>query len=251
MAAEVLPAPETASGISGGGFGSTLELLAAGGAVVWVLVALSVVASAVILLKLWQFAHANVGELRTGRKALELYKSGRLKEAVLLAQGARSPAAQALTQAIRGVSRGLPEAKIREEVLRFGRDVLESLRSGLRILEVVAALAPLLGLFGTVLGMIEAFRQLEAAGDQVSPAILSGGIWQALLTTAVGLAVAIPVVAILNGLERRVERLAHEMDNIVTQVFTENLASDAAEPTCATQDNPVERGRPLDAAAAE
>jgi biopolymer transport protein ExbB len=52
----------------------------------------------------------------------------------------------------------------------------------------------LLGLFGTVLGMVEAFRQLELAGSQVDPAVLSGGIWQALLTTAVGLAVAIPAV---------------------------------------------------------
>ena len=75
--------------------------------------------------------------------------------------------------------------------------------------------------------MIEAFRQLEAAGNQVNPAILSGGIWQALLTTAVGLAVAIPVVAILNWLERRVDGLAHEMDNLVTQVFTEDLSEGA------------------------
>ncbi len=57
--------------------------------------------------------------------------------------------------------------------------------------------------------MIEAFRQLEAAGNQVNPAILSGGIWEALLTTAVGLAVAIPAVVALNWLERRIERLAH------------------------------------------
>ena len=98
-----------------------------------------------------------------------------------------------------------------------------------RILEVIASLAPLLGLFGTVLGMIEAFRQLEAAGNQVNPAILSGGIWQALLTTAVGLAVAMPVVAVLNWLERRVDALAHEMDSVVTRVFTEDLSTDLPE----------------------
>ncbi|HAE01168.1 MAG TPA: flagellar motor protein MotA, partial [Rhodospirillaceae bacterium] len=54
--------------------------------------------------------------------------------------------------------------------------------------------------------MITAFQQLESAGNQVNPAILSGGIWVALLTTAVGLAVAMPVVVILNWLERRVDR---------------------------------------------
>ena len=129
----------------------------------------------------------------------------------------------------------MPEAKIREELLRYGGDVLENLRGSFRILEVIASLAPLLGLFGTVLGMIEAFRQLEAAGNQVNPAILSGGIWQALLTTAVGLAVAIPVVAILNWLERRVDGLAHEMDNLVTQLFTEDLSEDALDREDAMQ----------------
>jgi biopolymer transport protein ExbB len=143
-----------------------------------------------------------------------------------LVRGARNPVAQALARAMRGQRRGLPEARVREEVIRYGGEVLEALRGWLRPLEVIASLAPLLGLFGTVLGMIEAFRQLEAAGNQVNPAVLSGGIWEALLTTAVGLAVAIPAVALLNWLERRVDRLAHEMDNVVTRIFTVDLSAD-------------------------
>nr|WP_281413132.1 MotA/TolQ/ExbB proton channel family protein [Marivibrio halodurans] len=122
-----------------------------------------------------------------------------------------------------GLHRGLPEAMVREEVMRYGASALEALRAWFRPLEVIASLAPLLGLFGTVLGMISAFQQLEAAGNQVNPAILSGGIWEALLTTAAGLAVAIPTVVLLNWLERRVDRLAHEMDDLVTRVFTEDL----------------------------
>ena len=73
--------------------------------------------------------------------------------------------------------------------------------------------------------MIDAFRQMEAAGSNVNPAILSGGIWVALLTTAVGLAVAIPAVAMLNWLERIVERAAHTMDDAVTRLFTMPQAS--------------------------
>ena len=72
--------------------------------------------------------------------------------------------------------------------------------------------------------MIEAFREMEQAGHQVNPSVLSGGIWEALLTTAMGLGVAIPVVAILGWLERRVDRLAHEMGSIVTRVFTVDLS---------------------------
>ena len=75
--------------------------------------------------------------------------------------------------------------------------------------------------------MIAAFAELENAGSQVDPSILSGGIWEALLTTAAGLAVAIPTVAVLNWLERAADRTAHEMDSAVTQIFTEDLSADA------------------------
>ena len=202
------------------------DLVQAGGPVVTVLIAMSVVALTVILAKLWQFAQIRIGDRRTGREAVRLLRGDRIDEALSLAANGRNPTAQALARAVRGLQRGIPEARVREEVLRYGGEALESLRGGFRTLEVVASIAPLLGLFGTVLGMIEAFQQLEAAGSQVNPAVLSGGIWQALLTTAVGLAVAIPVVAILNGLERAVDGLAHEMDSVVTQVFTEDLSAD-------------------------
>ena len=217
------------------------QLLQAGGPVVAILLAMSVVAMTIILLKLWQFQAVRTGERRTAREALRLWKSGRVGEALARTEGSRNPVVQALARAMRGQHRGLPEAKVREEVLRYGGDVLETLRGGFRPLEVIASLAPLLGLFGTVLGMIKAFQQLEAAGNQVNPAILSGGIWEALLTTAVGLAVAIPAVALLNWLERRVDRLAHDMDNLVTQVFTEDLS---AEPTPEEETHAPARLRP-------
>ena len=204
------------------------DLIQAGGPVVMLLLAMSVLATAVVLIKVWQFSRTNVGRSRHGRTAVDLYRQGQMNEAMAAAKRVRSPVGQVLARAMRGQARGLPEPRVREEVVRYGSDVLDSLRGGFRVLEVIASLAPLLGLFGTVLGMIEAFRQLETAGNQVNPAILSGGIWQALLTTAVGLAVAIPVVAILNWLERRVDRLAHEMDDLVTQIFTADLSEDSA-----------------------
>ena len=159
--------------------------------------------------------------------ALRLWQTGRHREAAQLAAASRNPTAQVLAHAMRGQLRGIEEAKIREEVVRIGTEILESLRSWLRPLEVIASLAPLLGLFGTVLGMIDAFAELENAGNQIDPSVLSGGIWEALLTTAVGLAVAIPTVAVLNWLERAVDRAAHAMDNAVTRIFTEDLSADA------------------------
>lgn len=216
-----VPLPEEAA--------QALEMVAAGGPVVIILIGLSVFALAIVLLKLWQFRAARLGQTRVARDALALFTAGRAREAIAVAGRCRNPAAQALARAMRGQARGLAEDKVREEVLRTGTEALHTLRGGFRTLEMIASLAPLLGLFGTVLGMIEAFRQLEAAGNQVNPAILSGGIWEALLTTAVGLAVAIPVVAVLTWLERRVDRVAHEMEVIVTRVFTEDLSQDPPE----------------------
>ena len=218
-------APLDALAAPPGGLDRAIELFQAGGPVVAILIALSVIALTIVLVKLWQFGAVRVGERRTARAALRLHQAGRSDEALALAGHTKSPVARVLAQALRGQRRGLPEDKVREEVMRSGGEMLEALRAWFRPLEVIASLAPLLGLFGTVLGMIEAFQQLEQAGSQVNPAILSGGIWEALLTTAVGLAVAMPTVALLNWMERIVDRLAHEMESVVTQVFTEDLSA--------------------------
>ncbi|HEX7025688.1 MAG TPA: MotA/TolQ/ExbB proton channel family protein, partial [Gammaproteobacteria bacterium] len=111
----------------------------------------------------------------------------------------------------------------REEVQRIAGVQLFKLRGGLRVIEVIASLSPLLGLLGTVLGMIAAFQQLEAAGSQVNPAVLSGGIWEALLTTAAGLVVAIPAIIALNFFEQRIQRIRQQMEDAGTQIFTTGL----------------------------
>lgn len=220
-----------------------LAFLDAGGPVVMILLVCSVVALTIVLLKLWQFHAAKLGDRRRGRDAVALLRRGRTLEALALLEGSPNPVAQVLARAVHGRQRrDLPEALVREEVQRSGNEAIEGLRVQLSALEVIGGVAPLLGLFGTVLGMIEAFRNLAEAGDQVNPAILSAGIWEALLTTAVGLAVAIPVVVLFNWFERRVERVAHEMDNLVTQVFTQDLSvapeglNDTAELRLATAD---------------
>lgn len=203
-----------------------LDLLGLGGPVAIILIATSVMALTIILAKLRQLGAMRIGNPRAAHDALGLYRAGRSREALAVAGDSLNPAAAALARAIRGQQRALPEAVVREEVMRYGADTLESLRTGFRALEIIASLAPLLGLFGTVLGMIEAFREMEQAGHRVNPAVLSGGIWEALLTTALGLGVAIPVVVALGWLERRVDRLAHEMGHVVTGIFTIDLSGE-------------------------
>lgn len=201
-----------------------LAFLDAGGPVVLILIACSVAALAIILAKLWQFRRVRLGDRRRAPRAIALLREGGADEALDLLAGSPNPVAQVVARAIHGRQRrDLPESVVREEVWRSGNEAIESLRSHLGTLEVIGGIAPLLGLFGTVLGMIEAFRRLSEAGNQVDPSMLSGGIWEALLTTAVGLAVAIPVVVLCNWFERRVDRVAQEMDSLVTQVFTQDL----------------------------
>ena len=202
------------------------SLIESGGPVVVILLVMSVFAVAITLLKLWHFSAAGLGETKAARRAAAAYRAGDHDAALATARAGRGPVARLTALAIE--TRGRDDARgetAREEVLRVGAEHLEALRSYLRPLEVIAALAPLLGLFGTVLGMIAAFQELEAAGSRVNPAALSGGIWEALLTTAVGLAVAIPTLAIHSWLDRRVERAAHEMDVVTGQIFTAGLVA--------------------------
>ena len=101
-----------------------------------------------------------------------------------------------------------------EAEARFAR-----LERGLGTLENIAQLAPLLGLFGTVLGMIEAFQALQSAGSQVDPSILAGGIWVALMTTAAGLAVAMPTSIIHSWLEARMDAERGIADHAIQTVL--------------------------------
>jgi len=205
-------------------FQQLLETMNAGGPVVYLLCALSVVVLSVTFAKLMQFQILGVFRNKLAKQAVKQFRSGKSQAALALCMGCKSIRCQVVAKAIRGqMHPNINKEQAREEVLRDALDRLENLSSHLRILEVIAALAPLLGLFGTVLGMIDAFQQLENAGNQVDPSILSGGIWLALLTTAVGLAVAMPTVAINSFFERRLERLTHDLDNLIAQVFVDNF----------------------------
>ncbi|WP_100637017.1 MotA/TolQ/ExbB proton channel family protein [Marinomonas sp. ef1] len=202
-----------------------VDFLQVGGPVVWILMVFSVVALTIVLLKLWQFSSLRAESLKTSNLALDQWRNEENGEKALEILDEKRPIDALVGYTMRALLATNTQADlIREEVERRAMNQLNQLRSYLRPLEIIATLSPLLGLLGTVLGMITAFQQMEGAGNQVDPSVLSGGIWQALLTTAVGLAVAIPVVTLHSWLERKVERIAHNMNDAVTQVFTSKQA---------------------------
>ena len=115
------------------------------------------------------------------------------------------------------------DSDLREEITRLSDERITYYSSKLNSLQVIAVIAPLLGLLGTVFGMIEAFQQMEIAGKNVDPSILSGGIWEALLTTAAGLSVAIPIVIFESYFRNLVDRFKANLENAITQVMTADL----------------------------
>ena len=177
-------------------------VFALGGPVVAILFVMSVLTFAVTLYKLWQFAASGVGRHRILSEALEAWDAGDRQVARARLAESRSYLAPLLGRAMQ--ARDLPGSEGRLDA--EAGVALAGLERGFRLLDTVAQLAPLLGLFGTVLGMIEAFRSLQAAGSSVDPSLLAGGIWVALLTTAVGLAVAMPTSMILSWFESRTAR---------------------------------------------
>ncbi|AGI69849.1 putative proton channel protein ExbB [Octadecabacter antarcticus 307] len=167
-----------------------------GGPVVAILIGLSVVSLSVILWKLWQFMTLGVGQHREIKRAITNWDHGQ-----------RDEAKHTLLQSRNAVAISLIRGDITAQKSRIEADIsahLARLESGFRILDSIAQIAPLLGLFGTVLGMIDAFQALQDAGASVDPSLLAGGIWVALLTTAAGLAVAMPTSLALTYFDSRV-----------------------------------------------
>ena len=202
------------------------DLFDLGGPVVIILAALSVISVAIMLAKLWQFRFGRLNRHGPARHAAQLWSAGNKAEALRVAESDSAPAAQAVAHVMRGLLRVKGETElVREDVERVCAKLLRKAGSGLRALEAITQVAPLLGLFGTVIGMIEAFQALHNAGASVDPALLAGGIWVALLTTAVGLAVAIPASLANSWFESRVDEAAAEMEDLITGILTGNVTA--------------------------
>ncbi len=196
------------------------ELLRQGGPIMGVLLALSVLAVAIILAKLFQFGRSGLRRTDFVEQVLAALRQGGHGAALQTLEGRPHPVARVMASAIRcGADPAFSVRDVEAEVSRVGSAEIRNLESWLRGLSSIAHLSPLLGLLGTVTGMITAFMRLEEAGSRVDPAILSGGIWEALLTTAFGLTVAIPAMAAFYYLEGRVDEVRAAMKDAAVRVL--------------------------------
>ena len=176
-------------------FGS---LLAKGGPVVYILLALSVYVLSIVIYKIHVLSKVNFFRFDVTQDSLAMWLDNKKEDAYKAISKDIHPQKEVVSFTMYHLLKNnITQAKeryLREEVLRLSQERLEYYDSNLDTLKVIAMVAPLLGLLGTVFGMIDAFQQMEMAGNNINPSTLSGGIWEALLTTAVGLSVAITTV---------------------------------------------------------
>jgi len=198
-----------------------IDVLDRGGPVLWLIAALSVATLAFILWKVWRLARMGAWSGAASERAVALWIAGDLAGAQQAVAGRASLRARVIRAAL--AARADPtvtEDQAREETARVAKAELARARAGLRLLDLVVTIAPLLGLLGTVLGMIAAFQTLQQSGGQADPSDLAGGIWEALLTTAAGMGVAIPASMALSWFESVVDRVQADMEDLATRIFT-------------------------------
>lgn len=188
-------------------FHQAVELFIKGGPIMWPILVLSLIACTVVIERLvFLVAEKRRNDPELRRLFLSEVEKGKTEEALVLAKGSGDFVVKVLAYAVKNREEGLTEALMRaanRELVRFKR--------GLAILDTAITLAPLLGLLGTVTGMITAFGMVS--GELGAPTAISGGIAEALLATAFGLGVAILSLIPFNTLNTKVEKAQHELED--------------------------------------
>ncbi|MCB0317812.1 MAG: MotA/TolQ/ExbB proton channel family protein [Bdellovibrionales bacterium] len=199
---------------------SLLSFLLQGGPVMYILFALSFLSVAISISKIIQFSKLELWDRKIIERAVSLIQKNKFDEASYHLTTSRNPAARVL-ECILDVclAKQLSEKDAEVAVSNVASVEITAAQSWLRGLLTIGQMSPLLGLLGTVLGMISAFMRIETAGAAVNPALLAGGIWEALLTTAAGLTIAIPTMAIYSFLDGTVDKLKLYIKDVASRVL--------------------------------
>lgn len=194
-----------------------LEFMQRGGPVMYVILLCSIVAFAVVIERFLQLRKARIDTDKFMGDISNLLKRNRIMEAIDMCNQTPGPISQVVKAGILKHDRSKPE--IREAIEDAAVSEIPILEKNLSMLATVAHIAPLLGLLGTVTGMVRAFQVIEqkaTALQPVNPKDLAGGIWEALLTTVFGLCVAIPTYVAYNYFVNKVNGFIYEMEKSAT-----------------------------------
>lgn len=185
------------------------ELIQAGGWLMLPLILSSIFAVAIIGERFWSLQEKRITPKHLVGQVWQWYKNDTLDEGHLDALTTSSPLGQVLAAGL--VNRHHPRAIMKESVEESGRQVIVSLEKYLTTLGTIAQITPLLGLLGTVIGMIKVFSAITTQGVG-NPGVLAGGISEALITTATGLCIAIPSLYFYRHFRARVNILVLKME---------------------------------------
>jgi biopolymer transport protein ExbB len=187
-----------------------LELMQKGGPVMWIILAVSILGVGVFLerLLLLHRAQIRVGEFLRG--LANLVRQDRFDETRRQCLATPGPVARVALSAV--LARECPRTELRDIVQEAGQLEVPRLERHLGLLTGIAYTAPLLGLLGAVLGLLEAFYLVSSQGGYATVADLSGAVYHSLIPAAAGLAVAIPALIAAGYLSARVKDLLHDME---------------------------------------
>ncbi len=194
---------------------TVVQLFLKGGFAMWPLLLCSVIGSAIMIEKFLYFQRIRLNYPFFTRELKHLLQQRKIKESQALCRKHPNPVPRIAEQYIKN----LGDDSLRADILkREGSFALEQVETRLRGLAAVTHIAPLLGLLGTVTGLVGAFHKIEILGGQVQPGDLAAGIWEALITTVFGLVIAIPCMAAYHGFESVADKIARRMQFIISEL---------------------------------
>jgi biopolymer transport protein ExbB len=198
---------------------SLWQVFSAGGPVMWPILLCSIFALAIAIEKFWHLYRIKIDTQEFLRNILDNMKRHQTKEALQICDNTNSPIARILKAGILKYDR--TRDQIKEAIEDASLYEIPRLEKNLTALATIAHVSPLLGLLGTVTGMVRAFQVIQAKSTSfhpVSPGDLAGGIWEALITTVAGLIVAIPTFVAYNYLVSRINSFILEMEKAATEL---------------------------------
>ena len=200
------------------------DIIQKGGPMMYLIILSSILAFGVVIDRIYNLYKARIDADRFMDDITAVLKRNKIIESIEMCNKTPGPIAHIIKAGILKHDRSKPE--IKEAVEEAAQLEIPRLEKHLPILATIAHIAPLLGLLGTVTGMIKSFQVIQAKGlalAPVNPGDLAGGIWEALLATVAGLAVAIPTYVAYNYLISQIDNLVYDMERSATDLV--NLLS--------------------------
>jgi biopolymer transport protein ExbB len=196
--------------------------LTQGGPMIWLLMLASASAVAVFIERVLHYHRAQINSMEFLNGVRNVLKRDNVVEAISICDATPGPVARLVKVAILSRERG--REGVREALEEAGLVEVPPLESKLNLLATIAQIAPIMGLLGTVLGFIRIFSTLQVKGTMAHMEMFAGGVWEALLCTATGLALAIPCYAGYNYLVSRVNAIVLDMEKAATEII--NIVTD-------------------------